>query len=164
MKAKTTTSSTNITMSTSKLRAKHHRYDRQISARRPNQNVAEALASDASELLYRWLVHHRREQQASSVTHRRCGSNLPEVITTGGRVWKRSEANRLVYEDASSPSRLLHVVPDDEDSESQAPPPTKALRCPPALGYVGRPLPVAPSLPTIPQQRYLVRPRLPVEL
>jgi hypothetical protein len=111
--------------------------------------------------------------------------NLPDVIATGPTVWKRTSDHvhhtHIVYQDAQAPERLLHVVPDDNSDshcQSEALPQesslttnsqqydmTKVLRCPTPLGYVGMPLPVAPSLPSHQAQKkpqYLVRPRFPM--
>ena len=116
---------------------------------------------------------------------------LPQIIATGPErtVWIKSaqqDAGHVVYRDAEAPQRLLHVIPEEEDQDKNRnvplttttyPPqqattqPTmfqqsyiaKGLRRPAPLGYVGMPLPVAPSLPSRDQKvvRYLVRPCFP---
>lgn len=165
-------------LSKSTVRLKHHRYQ-QCSSERRAQYVVDALSRDANTLLFRWLQHHRQQQRSSSSHQHRPAnaSSLPSVITTGsGTVWKRSVTDELVYEKTDAPHQLLHVIPDNDDtSTTQSSPalqiaasasmPTRALRCPAPLPYIGRPLPVAPSLPPAPKHKgYLVRPRFPVNV
>lgn len=138
---------------------------------------------------------HHQQQLIQQHQQQHPQLHLPDVIATGpGRtVWKRSphqlHLTHIVYQDAEAPKRLLHVIPDDHDSDdhcpketlpqessqptdSRQPDMTKGLRCPARLGYVGMPLPVAPSfVPSQrqqqgqkkkPQPQYLVRPRFPM--
>lgn len=158
------------------LQLEHHQHIKQQDKRR----VATSRDTSRGLLQRRHFGHLKRLHER--VVSRRSGTSLPLIIATGpGHVWRRSAADKMIYQDTNSPNRLLHVIPDDDEGKAEealsitaaatdaAPAAaTRALRHPGPLPYVGRPMPVAPTLLPAPrpsqQSRYLVRPRFPVNI
>ncbi|CAB9519961.1 expressed unknown protein [Seminavis robusta] len=153
--------------------------------RHRNSERRQRLDSEDSRMAESMLNLFREHRRRAQLRNQQV---LPDIIASGpgSTVWKRSPQRChgcVVYQDTQAPHRLLHVIPDDDDADhnrdcamtrthqSTASSHSneghsyrgKALRRPAPLGYVGIPLPVAPSLPASEQQRsrYLVRPRFP---